>query len=206
MPVDDHPTRLHLWATEALANASKTLAAGREWRRAIDEEGAESGPATNAAYLMGASLAPILENRGAPLHPLESKQLRSEHPDLAARINEFLDAAETARDIARGGSQNSVCPRSWAWFDQLEEAYTNLSAEVQRRAELTDCDRACLEVIDQAGRRLKRGEVVKALEEAGELHGQSTIKNSLAKLVRAKLLTNNRGRGAKGYGRPEWQE
>jgi hypothetical protein len=76
----------------------------------------------------------------------------------------------------------------------------------QRTArELTDCESDCLEVIDQTTRRLHTKEVLEALREAGKIHGKSTVKAALARLVAEGFLTNpGKGRGANGFGRPGW--
>jgi hypothetical protein len=70
--------------------------------------------------------------------------------------------------------------------------------------QLCPCQRDCLKIIGQAGRRLTTSQVMTRLKEAGMLHGESTIKMALAFLVRTNHLTNRQGVKPRGYGLPEW--
>lgn len=67
----------------------------------------------------------------------------------------------------------------------------------------TECQRDCLQVMREAGRRMKRNEIFAALEDAKLIHGESTIRNALADLVRrGKLIGPPKGT-RHGYALPE---
>lgn len=58
----------------------------------------------------------------------------------------------------------------------------------------TDCERDCLQAIQDAGRRLKKWEIIDALTDAGKIHGDSTVGHSLTALVkRGKLIGPPKG-------------
>jgi hypothetical protein len=192
--------------TEALNDTSNALILIHKWKREIDEKRANGDVARDLAARIVDRLSHtrLYEHRGAPRDPLNL--LRYESPDLVDALGKLAAAIAKAVGVAREACRNSRPPESWSWFAQLQKAYDGLSALVQRWAELTDCERDCLEVIRKAGRRLNRNSVIQALKEAGKVHGVSTINNALSKLVRIKLLVNSRGRSAKGYGLPERAE
>lgn len=72
-------------------------------------------------------------------------------------------------------------------------------------AELSPCEEDILRVLAEAGRRLTTGAVLSALQEAGRLHGDSTVIHALADLCRRKgRLTNRKDGRGRGYGLTEW--
>jgi tRNA A-37 threonylcarbamoyl transferase component Bud32 len=65
---------------------------------------------------------------------------------------------------------------------------------------LSECERDIMSALKSAGQRLTRPQIVAALDAAGQLHGDSTIRNALARLVRAEIL-DSPGVGKRGgYG------
>jgi hypothetical protein len=70
-------------------------------------------------------------------------------------------------------------------------------------AGLTDCDRDCLALLDSADQPLSAARIRDELERRGEaIHGLITVKRSLAKLRRMKLVSNSR-KSPRGYFLPE---
>jgi hypothetical protein len=69
---------------------------------------------------------------------------------------------------------------------------------------LTVCQRDCIEIVREAGRRLTTDEVCQLLERTGKLHGYSTIKNALAFLCKLGHLNNRRDGNPRGFGLPDW--
>ncbi len=67
---------------------------------------------------------------------------------------------------------------------------------------LTECQRDCIRVIRESGRRLKKDEVIDALNAAGLIHGESTISQALAHLARIGELDGARPGTRHGYGIP----
>lgn len=63
---------------------------------------------------------------------------------------------------------------------------------------LTDCESDILRIVTAAGRKLRRKDIVAALEAEGILWGESTIANALAALVARQVLVNRRDK--RGYG------
>ncbi len=63
----------------------------------------------------------------------------------------------------------------------------------------TGCRADILTVLRAASQRLTTNRVLDALEEAGFIHGETTVKLALAELVREGLLTNDIRSEPKGY-------
>lgn len=63
---------------------------------------------------------------------------------------------------------------------------------------LTPCERDCFEVVQDAGRRITGPDLRRVLESRQQIHGESTIAKSLARLVKLKLITPGNKRD--GYG------
>ena len=71
----------------------------------------------------------------------------------------------------------------------------------------TPCERDILGLIEETDRRYTVVQVLAALEGAGKIHGESTVRKALANLCRRTgLLTNKRDSRGKGYGLVEWDE
>ena len=110
----------------------------------------------------------------------------------------------------------NVAADEFAVFDGLRRILSRASApspaetEAARRGagadgpDLTSCQRDLLEVIAAAEGRLVTDGVFLAMNAAGKIHGESTIKNALRDLVKFELLTNCKGCRPRGYGLPSW--
>jgi hypothetical protein len=61
-----------------------------------------------------------------------------------------------------------------------------------------------LAAVEAAGHRLTTAEILKALDQAQHVWGESTVKNNLAELVDEGLLNNRQDVRPKGYGLPAW--
>jgi len=70
---------------------------------------------------------------------------------------------------------------------------------------LSDCEKDILMLIEEAGRRMTVGEVLRNLEAAGKVYGESTVRHALPYLRNvANLLNNATDDYGKGYGLVEW--
>ena len=70
---------------------------------------------------------------------------------------------------------------------------------------LTDSETDILALLEAAGRRMTMEQVKDQLQQAGKLHGDSTITKALPRLVhRKRLLTNGKDGRGKGYGLAGW--
>jgi hypothetical protein len=63
----------------------------------------------------------------------------------------------------------------------------------------TGCRADILTVLRAAGQRLTTNRILDALEEAGMIHGESTVKMALAEMVRSGILSNDNRAEPKGY-------
>jgi hypothetical protein len=63
-----------------------------------------------------------------------------------------------------------------------------------------------LEVLRDTGHRLSTMQLLEALQRAGKVHGESTIKRKLAEMVAGGELTNEQRTTPRGYGLPSWQD
>jgi Fe2+ or Zn2+ uptake regulation protein len=74
------------------------------------------------------------------------------------------------------------------------------------RHELTPREKDILVLIEEAGHRMTVVEVLAALEAAGKIHGESTVRCALPYLRNvAKLLNNKSDDYGRGYGLAEWE-
>jgi hypothetical protein len=64
---------------------------------------------------------------------------------------------------------------------------------------VSGCRADILTVLHAAGQRLTTNRILDALEEAGMIHGESTVKMALAEMVRTGVLTNDNRAEPKGY-------
>jgi hypothetical protein len=139
--------------------------------------------------------------------PDEWDSLSAASPGLADALVKLSRAAEAAGPIADAGRRKGTKPDSWEWVDRLNLAVEALAAVVEGNRDLTPCEEDCIAVIRKAGKRLRRHEVIDALYATNRIYGRSTIANALSAITsKLHLLTNSKGRGAKGYGLAEWGE
>lgn len=82
----------------------------------------------------------------------------------------------------------------------------NGDAEPDSRRAADPADRTCrddiLATLREAGRRLTTQGLIDAMEAASRVYGESTIKNTLARLVRDGDLDNRTDTNPRGYGFP----
>jgi hypothetical protein len=66
------------------------------------------------------------------------------------------------------------------------------------------CRADILAVLEAAGHRLTTAEILKALDQAKLVWGESTVKTNLADMVEDETLTNRQDVRPRGYGLPAW--
>jgi hypothetical protein len=119
--------------------------------------------------------------------------------DLASQLYDKLAKAD---ELVKKGEVSEFKPILDLTLVEVMELVERAALVAPHPQDLTPCEKDCIEAIQKAGRRLHKKDVIAALK--GE-HGDSTIGNALGRLTQElHLLTNNSGRGAQGYGLPEW--
>jgi hypothetical protein len=105
-------------------------------------------------------------------------------------------------DLTRSGegARTEVASRAGGGGTVLALAFPSPSTE--RAADLTDCDRDCLKLLAGADRPLSAVKVHRELRKRHTLWGETTVKRSLARMKRMKILYNSRV-SPKGYFLPE---
>ena len=83
-------------------------------------------------------------------------------------------------------------------FPTIEESFLPSSAE------LGQCKRDIIRVLEAAGQRLTTTRVLEGLAARQLLWGESTVKRILAAMVRGRELTSRRDVRPRGYGLPNW--
>jgi len=117
----------------------------------------------------------------------------SSHRRLHVEARHQVDAAEDVQVV------------SASEFERGQRAERN--EETRNRSEAlprTRCQEAICEVLQAKGRRLTTKEMLSALSSSGKIHGESTVKTSLAELVRRGVLTTCSHCRPPGYGLPTW--
>jgi hypothetical protein len=126
--------------------------------------------------------------------PGANQSLRSRLLAVALDLREIQDGSLSPplEIVVRGGNGTEVVFRY---------AAAELAAPA---APETPCTADILAVVCAAGRRLTTSQILTALEQANHLHGESTVKGTLARLVDAGVLTNDPDARPRGYGLPSW--
>lgn len=68
----------------------------------------------------------------------------------------------------------------------------------KRQREWTPCERAILTVLETATERLTYRQIIDYMDQMGEIHGESTLRQALARLVRQGILASSR-KAPQGY-------
>lgn len=70
---------------------------------------------------------------------------------------------------------------------------------------LSECAADVLSTLREVGHRLTTTQLLSEFSDREFLHGESTVKTTLARMVREKVLNNRSDISPKGYGFPEWK-
>lgn len=84
--------------------------------------------------------------------------------------------------------------------------YVQPCSSVPIHPDSESCEADIREILEDAGQRLTTMQILAALDRAGKLWGESTVKRKLAEMVRDGQLTNEKERRPRGYGLPQWQD
>jgi hypothetical protein len=94
-------------------------------------------------------------------------------------------------------------------FDEISKSIAKSGVEDSQEKKstnerkLNNCEQQCINAIRRAGRKLTTTGVREALAAAKQEYSKCSVKNALAALVRAGLLTNPPGEHPRGYSLPE---
>jgi hypothetical protein len=115
--------------------------------------------------------------------------------DLLPVLDALADAAKELHiSIKRGGVTVT-----------LDVAGTAATSPGDLPDALSPCEADIITTISNAGQRLTAEGIKRGLQDAGKLHGDSTVTKALARLVqKKKCLTNRSDSYGRGYGLADW--